>query len=385
MAFWLGLLSLFVAVAVHAASYVYDANGRLRAVTISSGDSAEYVYDALGNLYAVNTVSAGQLAIFAFTPNHGPIGQQVVISGQGFDTVPSNDTVKFNGAVTTVVSATTTQLIANVPAGATTGPISVQVGANTATSVDNFIVTSDSGGAAPTIVSFTPAIADQGASVTVAGSHFVTTAGPTQAGVDVYQSYVTPSSDSQLSFTVLPNTGSGPVTVTTPYGSVQSSTPLVVTPHGIGASNVLSTTTLTVDGPAQTIAFNQAMQYVVATFQGTAGQWLSLQPSNVTTTYGFNTSVYDGSNRLVASGSICGPGCVYGSLHNSLQLPRLVSTGTYTVYIRAITAPVQLTLALESDSWMSVDGANLAIPTTLPARANAFCSMSIRATASASA
>src|SRR5260221_10962589 len=92
-AYWLVLLGLFAAVAAHAASYVYDANGRLRAVTTSTGNSAEYIYDALGNLYSANTVPAGQLAIFAFTPNHGPVGLQVTISGQGFSTTPSSNAV----------------------------------------------------------------------------------------------------------------------------------------------------------------------------------------------------------------------------------------------------------------------------------------------------
>ena len=43
-------VALFATAWVHAASYVYDANGRLRAVTNAAGQTSEYVYDALGNV-----------------------------------------------------------------------------------------------------------------------------------------------------------------------------------------------------------------------------------------------------------------------------------------------------------------------------------------------
>ena len=47
----------------HATTYVYDANGRVVAVTQSSGISAQYTYDAIGNIVQVGQVAAGQLAI----------------------------------------------------------------------------------------------------------------------------------------------------------------------------------------------------------------------------------------------------------------------------------------------------------------------------------
>ena len=50
------LSTLLVAVIAQAASYVYDANGRLRAVTSSTGASSAYTYDKLGNLLSVTSV-----------------------------------------------------------------------------------------------------------------------------------------------------------------------------------------------------------------------------------------------------------------------------------------------------------------------------------------
>ncbi|KVN04825.1 hypothetical protein WT08_22200 [Burkholderia sp. MSMB1552] len=62
---------------VHAQStrYVYDANGRVVAVTQSSGTTTQYGYDALGYVGSISApLSAGQLAIFAFTPTQGDAG-----------------------------------------------------------------------------------------------------------------------------------------------------------------------------------------------------------------------------------------------------------------------------------------------------------------------
>jgi YD repeat-containing protein len=138
---WVSVLWISMALlasVAQAASYVYDANGRLRAVTSSTGETSQYTYDALGNILAVDRIAAGQLSIAAFLPNHGPVGSTVTIYGQGFSTTPSNNTVKFNGVTGTVTSATANQLVATVPATATTGTISVTVGSSTATSVDCF-------------------------------------------------------------------------------------------------------------------------------------------------------------------------------------------------------------------------------------------------------
>ena len=62
-AFW-GLVTLMIGIGLaQAASYVYDANGRLRAITNSTGASAVYVYDVMGNLLHIDSVPADQLKI----------------------------------------------------------------------------------------------------------------------------------------------------------------------------------------------------------------------------------------------------------------------------------------------------------------------------------
>ncbi|HEX6384463.1 MAG TPA: IPT/TIG domain-containing protein [Anaerolineae bacterium] len=78
------------------------------------------------------------LTIGGFTPSNGPVGTIVTINGTGFDDVTE---VKFNGALASDFTIDSDrQIRAGVPAGATTGPISVTSMAGTATSAASFEV-----------------------------------------------------------------------------------------------------------------------------------------------------------------------------------------------------------------------------------------------------
>ncbi|MBI1848221.1 MAG: IPT/TIG domain-containing protein, partial [Candidatus Rokubacteria bacterium] len=126
-------------------SYTYDAGGRLVSVSDPSGDTVRYYYDAVGNLLDIARWPTTQLALIEFTPNSGPATTTVTISGTGFSPTAALNVVKFNGVAATVSAATALQLVVKVPAGATTGPISVGVGASTASSREAFTVTANSG------------------------------------------------------------------------------------------------------------------------------------------------------------------------------------------------------------------------------------------------
>jgi len=60
-------------------------------------------------------------------------GDTLVIKGQNFSTVTSDNTVEFNGVAGTVVSASATELKVVVPANATSGSVTVTVHGNTTT------------------------------------------------------------------------------------------------------------------------------------------------------------------------------------------------------------------------------------------------------------
>ncbi len=154
--FILGFASPLWAQSGAAVQYVYDALGRLTTVVDASGNVATYNYDAVGNLLSITrtTSSPSALAILGFSPAQGSVGQTVAIQGQNFSTTPSANTVKFNGTTATVTAATANSLTVTVPAGATTGLISVTVGTATANSSSNFTVL-----AVPVITSVSPTLA----------------------------------------------------------------------------------------------------------------------------------------------------------------------------------------------------------------------------------
>lgn len=79
--------------------------------------------------------------IISFAASSGPIGTVVTITGTNFSNTPGDNIVQFNGVTATVTASTTTSITAIVPAGATTGRITVTVAGFTATSDTDFVVT----------------------------------------------------------------------------------------------------------------------------------------------------------------------------------------------------------------------------------------------------
>ncbi|MGH2518660.1 MAG: IPT/TIG domain-containing protein, partial [Chloroflexota bacterium] len=78
-------------------------------------------------------------AISGFSPTSGPVGTVLTLTGTGFTGATS---VRFNGtAATAYTVASATRITATVPAGATSGPISVTTPNGSATSAASFTVT----------------------------------------------------------------------------------------------------------------------------------------------------------------------------------------------------------------------------------------------------
>ena len=119
-------------------TYVYDANGRLHAVISPAGEAMVYDYDAAGNITAIRRLPATALAIFSFSPQEGLPGDQVTFIGIGFGGGVSD--VSFNGASATVVSVTPSKVVAIVPAGATTGPVTITTPTGSVTTATPFTI-----------------------------------------------------------------------------------------------------------------------------------------------------------------------------------------------------------------------------------------------------
>lgn len=119
-------------------TYVYDDDGRLRAVLSPSGEAAVYEYDAAGNFTAIRRLTPNDLELISFTPHQGPIGTLVTIFGTGFN--QGVNSVSFNGVTATIVTVNLVSVAALVPQGATTGPISVTTPRGTIATTTPFIV-----------------------------------------------------------------------------------------------------------------------------------------------------------------------------------------------------------------------------------------------------
>lgn len=124
--------------------YVYDPLGRLIAVIDQQGNVAAYEYDAVGNILAIQRVDSsdvpGAVTIFLVLPNSGTAGTTVTIIGRGFSSIPTQNTVTFNGVGAGVAASTGNQITTSVPSGATTGSIVVTSPLGSAISPTPFMV-----------------------------------------------------------------------------------------------------------------------------------------------------------------------------------------------------------------------------------------------------
>ncbi len=81
---------------------------------------------SIGLLAIIITIeSTAQPKINSFSPENGPAGTSVIISGTGFNTTPGNNIVFFGAVKASVSAANTTSLTVTVPPGATYHSISV--------------------------------------------------------------------------------------------------------------------------------------------------------------------------------------------------------------------------------------------------------------------
>jgi predicted outer membrane repeat protein len=157
-------------------------------------------------------------AITSFAPASGAPGITVTITGANFNGATQ---VKFNGVSATFSVGSAAQIIATVPSGATTGPISVSTPGGTANSSANFTIT---GG--PTVSGFSPASGGVGASVTITGTNLNAATRVSFNGVNAAFKI----NGAKIVATVPVGAATGPITVATPVGSATSPTNFTVIP-----------------------------------------------------------------------------------------------------------------------------------------------------------
>jgi YD repeat-containing protein len=319
-------------------SYIYDALGRLVAVVDSaSNQAAIYRYDEVGNLTAIERQSASVVAIIEFNPKSGPVGTTVTIYGTGFSATASQNTVGFNGTAATVTSATATQIVASVPAGATTGPITVTAPGGSATSSSPFIVGTPG---APTITSFAPTIGTPGTPVTITGTNFETALANNRVRFNnVANTLPSGATATTISASVPSGTGSGRISVTTPAGSAVSPDDFFIPPPPSTAADVEVTGRMSILGGNQTVTFGTANKIALIVFDASAGQRTTLRITGVTI-LGSTLVAVDHPNGTFFTGTYV---TTSGGFLN-LTLP---TAGTYTIRVDPSASNVgSLTLTL---------------------------------------
>jgi hypothetical protein len=158
-----------------------------------------------------------QPTVTSFIPMSGPVGTQVDVQGTNFTGATS---VKFNGTSASFVFNSPIDITATVPAGATTGPISVTTGNGTGASSTSFMVT-------PTVTSFSPSSGPVGTSVTINGTNF-TGVTSVQFNGTAATSYIV-NSTVKITATVPTGATTGQISVSTGGGTGTSSTSFTVT------------------------------------------------------------------------------------------------------------------------------------------------------------
>jgi RHS repeat-associated protein len=330
--------------------YAYDDGARLVGVTDPAGDTATYGYDEAGNLTGITRQPSSQVSVLSLTPSRGPAGAEVAISGTGFSGTAGDNTVTFAGTAAAVTSASPTQLVVTVPAGATTGPVAVATGTGAASSTQPFTV--EPAAAAPTISGFSPATGGQGTEVTISGSGF--DPDPTRNTVLFNQTArgkVTAATSTSLTVEV-PRVGAGKIAVRTGAGTATSAEDFGVAPGAYTQADVDSTTRVAVDGASATATVATIGKIAVVRFDGEAGQRLSLALTGQTIAGQVTVRLYQ-PGGVEFSGNEFNRAYSVGS-STSLSLPPLPTAGTYQVVLdpdeEAGTGSVVATLSQDVDA-----------------------------------
>ena len=281
-----------------------------------------------------------------FSPLLGPENTAVAILGR----FAGATQVTFNGLDASFTADSDDQVTAMVPAGATTGPITVTSDAGTMTTETDFTVTP-----------FSPVLGPVGTTVTIAGSNFTGATGVTFNNVAASFSV---DSDDQVTETVPAGSTTGPIAVTTPDGVSASASHFTVTSPAIvsftpaagnfGAAVVITganfgeATSVQFNGTAASFAVDAPMQITATVPDGSTTGSIA-----VTTPIGTALSSAD---FIVHSPVISSFSPDSGSVGTSVVITGTNFTGASSVMFSAASAtftvnsPTQITAAVPSSA-----------------------------------
>jgi hypothetical protein len=234
-----------------------------------------------------------QPTIFGFSPLFGSTGTNVLITGANFTNATTPvPTVKFGGVTAGIPTGIQFgQLNVAVPPGATSAPISVVTSDGTAVSPNLFYVPAS-------ITSFTPTNSPPGSTVKITGINFTNASAVTFGGGAAANFVVT--NNTIIGAIVPTNASTGPISITTPAGTINSSGLFYVRPGIISFSptNGLPGTNVTITGSnflgATSVTFNGTPATFFVTNNTTIGAFVpngaTTGPITVIAPAGTNTS-----------------------------------------------------------------------------------------------
>ena len=188
--------------------------------------------------------------ITGFTPGFGAVNTPVLIIGANLN--DGNPTIRFNGVVAAVSGVSFSQLTALVPAGASSGPISIQNTNGTYTSSTWFYLP-------PVITSISPSNSPPGSRVTLKGENFLDANLVSFNGVTAVFDV---TNNSTIGVTVPNEITTGPITLSAPGGVTISTALYYAAPSisGFSPTHGLPGTVVVISGVnflgASAVAFN---------------------------------------------------------------------------------------------------------------------------------
>jgi hypothetical protein len=226
---------------VFASSFTVLSNGAVSVIVPANAASAPITLTAPAGSWSTDLSAPGsnfvvQPTIFGFTPGFGPVGTSVTITGANLNV--GTPSVKFGGVPTAAPTGISfSQLTAVVPAGATSGPVTLTTTDGSSTSANLFYLPAS-------ISSFTPSNSAPGTTVKITGVNFTNASAVTFNGTAA--SFVV-SNNTTIGATVPAGFSTGPISVTTPAGTTNSAGLFYAAPnitsfsptHGLPGTNVV--------------------------------------------------------------------------------------------------------------------------------------------------
>lgn len=185
-------------------------------IATGTANVAVTVGGVASNVVSFNITSTPP-AITNLSPNSGPVGTSVTITGTNFGSFQGPNQVSFNGANAPVTSWSNAQIVVPVPNIATGNANVVVTVGGVASNGVSFSITP----VPPTITSLSPNSGPVGTSVMIAGTNFGSYQGPSWVGFNGSTAPVTSWSNTQIVVRV-PNIATGNVNVRVTVGGIAS-------------------------------------------------------------------------------------------------------------------------------------------------------------------